>query len=169
MNGRKRHIAVDVSGLPLFAMVTTAGINDGPLGRDLFFRLRLAHPEVTLAWADSAYSGLVDWSNTFLALTLQTVARPKGQKGFVVLPKGWGVERAISWIMRARRNIRDYEQLPQHSEAHISWTLITLTTRRLTKPIRKRHATPPSEDPAPRPVRIRTRSDVIRLAPTPLR
>lgn len=35
--------------------------------------------------------------------------------------------------MNARRNVRDYERLPQHGEAHINWTLITLITRRLTR------------------------------------
>lgn len=170
INGRKRHLAVDTRGLPMFVMVTTASINDGPLGRDMLLRLRLAHPEVTLAWADSAYLPLVGWANTFLGLTLQTVARPRGQKGFVLLPKRWGVERAISWIMRARRNVRDYERLPQRSEAHISWTLITLMTRRLTNPAKKRAIAPPAATPPePRPVRIRAGSDAIRLAPAPLR
>ncbi len=28
---------------------------------------------------------------------------------------------------------RDIERLPQHGEAHINWTLITLMTRRLTR------------------------------------
>ncbi|MFE6946430.1 IS5 family transposase [Streptomyces chartreusis] len=170
IKGHKRHIAVDMNGLPMFVMVTTAGIGDGPLGRDLLFRLRLAHPEVTLAWADSAYSGLIDWADLVLGLTLQTVSRPKGRKGLVVLPKRWVVERAISWIMRARRNVRDYERLPQRSEAHISWTLISLMTRRLTKPIRKRSASPSSAPEAThRSVRIRASSGRIRQAPQPLR
>ncbi|ASQ97856.1 hypothetical protein CGL27_36845 [Streptomyces sp. 11-1-2] len=46
----------------------------------------------------------------------------QGQRGFTVLPKRWFVERAISWITGARRNVRDHERLPQHSEAHIAWT-----------------------------------------------
>jgi hypothetical protein len=33
----------------------------------------------------------------------------------------------------ARRNARDYERLPQHSEAHLNWALITMMTRRLTR------------------------------------
>ncbi|MFG2732149.1 hypothetical protein [Streptomyces canus] len=37
------------------------------------------------------------------------VPRRKDQDGFAVLAKRWRVERAISWIMRARRNVRDYE------------------------------------------------------------
>ncbi|MDH6604519.1 hypothetical protein M2164_000154 [Streptomyces sp. SAI-208] len=35
--------------------------------------------------------------------------------------------------MQSRRNVRDYERLPQHSEAHLTWALITLMTRRLTR------------------------------------
>jgi hypothetical protein len=43
------------------------------------------------------------------------------------------VEHTLGWIMHARRSARDYERLPQHSEAHITWALITLMTRRLTR------------------------------------
>lgn len=35
--------------------------------------------------------------------------------------------------MYARRDARDYERLPQHSEAHLNWALITMMTRRLTR------------------------------------
>ncbi|AZS76096.1 hypothetical protein DDE74_39255 [Streptomyces lydicus] len=35
--------------------------------------------------------------------------------------------------MKARRNVLDYERLPQHSEAHLTWALITLMTRRLIR------------------------------------
>lgn len=35
--------------------------------------------------------------------------------------------------MNALRNARDYERLPQHSEAHLNWALITVMTRRLTR------------------------------------
>ncbi|KUL23994.1 hypothetical protein ADL12_38250 [Streptomyces regalis] len=52
---------------------------------------------------------------------------------FVVLPRRWRVERTLGWIMNARRNARDYERLPQHSEAHLNWALITLMARRLTR------------------------------------
>lgn len=54
-----------------------------------------------------------------LWLTLRIVSWPKGTKGFVVLPRRWKVERTVGWCMNARRNARDYERLPQHSEAHL--------------------------------------------------
>lgn len=66
-------------------------------------------------------------------MTLKRVSRPRGAKGFVVLPRRWRVERTLGWIMKARRNVLDYERLPQHSEAHLTWALITLMTRRITR------------------------------------
>ncbi|MGW6569725.1 transposase [Streptomyces sp. NPDC054975] len=115
-------------------MVTPADMTDRDAAREMLFRLRLTHPEITQVWADSAYAGqLVDWARSFLGITLRTVSRPKDAKGFVVLPRRWRVERTIGWIMNARRNVRDYERLPQHGEAHINWTLITVMTRRLTR------------------------------------
>ncbi|MFG2030479.1 transposase [Streptomyces sp. NPDC048825] len=83
--------------------------------------------------ADSAYAGrLVTRAEDFLHITLKTVSRPKGAKGFVVLPRRWRIERTLGWIMNARRNARDYERLPQHSEAHLNWSL-SLMTKRLTR------------------------------------
>ncbi|WP_308406073.1 IS5 family transposase [Streptomyces naphthomycinicus] len=134
INGRKRHIAVDTKGLPVMITVTRADMTDRDAAREMLFRLRLTHPQITQIWADSAYAGqLVDWAEHRLHLTLRTVSRPKDAKGFVILPRRWKVERTLGWIMHARRNVRDYERLPQHSEAHLTWSLITLMTRRLTR------------------------------------
>nr|WP_262705980.1 hypothetical protein [Streptomyces sp. NEAU-383] len=90
------------------------------------------------------------------------------------MAKRWRVERAISWIMRARRNVRDYERLISHSEAHITWTFITLMVRRLTRPPRPPRTTPHPVEPVkaagkPKPIRILTQPQTIRLAPTALR
>lgn len=176
INGRKRHLAVDMRGMPLTFMVAPATNRDDHPARDLLFRLRLAHPEVTVAWADSAYGGeLVRWSKSFLGITLNTVPRRKDQDGFAVLAKRWRVERAISWVMRARRNVRDYERLISHSEAHLTWTMITLMVRRLTCPPRPPRTEPhPVERPEivdkPKPIRIQAQRQnrTIRLAPTAL-
>ncbi|MFC9535650.1 MULTISPECIES: hypothetical protein [unclassified Streptomyces] len=34
--------------------------------------------------------------------------------------------------MNAHRNVRGYERLPQHSEAHLPWSLIALMTKLAT-------------------------------------
>ncbi|WP_079408290.1 IS5 family transposase [Streptomyces sp. 3211] len=134
INGRKRHIAVDTLGLPVMITVTSADMTDRDAARELLWRLRVMQPQITQVWADSAYAGqLVNWSKDFLDMTLKTVSRPRGAKGIVVLPRRWKVERTLGWIMKSRRNVRDYERLPQHSEAHLTWALITLMTRRITR------------------------------------
>ncbi|WP_425824855.1 IS5 family transposase [Streptomyces fractus] len=170
INGRKRHIAVDMRGMPLSVMVGVATPHDSVPARDLLFRLRLTHPELTAVWADSAYGGtLIGWSHDRLDLTLKTVPRRTDQDGFAVLAKRWRVERAISWIMRARRNVRDYERLISHSEAHLLWTFVTLMARRLTRPPRPPRSAPrPVEEIAKvtelKPIRLRPQAQTIRLA-----
>jgi transposase len=95
INGRKRHLVVDTKGLPLFVMVTPADMTDRNAAKEVLFRLRLMHPEITIVRADSAYAGqLVTWTKTYLNLTIKTVSRPKDASGFIVLPRRWVVERS---------------------------------------------------------------------------
>jgi transposase len=132
VNGRKRHLVVDTKGLLVDVLVTPADVQDRDAARTLLRRLCREQPQITLMWADSAYGGeLVEWARKNLHITVKISKRPPGAHGFVVLPRRWVVERSISWIMRARRLVRDYERLPLHSEAEISWSAITLMTRRL--------------------------------------
>lgn len=134
VNGRKRHLVVDTHGLLLFVMVTPADVSDRDAAKQVLFRLRLMHPEITVVWAGSAYGGqLVHWSKKWLGLTLKTVNRPKDAVGFVVLPRRWVVERSLAWLMHARRHARDYERLIQHAESLLTWAAVSLMTRRLTR------------------------------------
>jgi transposase len=89
---------------------------------------------IALVWADGAYSGaLVTWATQKLALTIEIVKRHDHHAGFVVLPRRWVVERTLAWITRRRRRIRDYERLPEHHEAMVTWSMIILMSRRLAK------------------------------------
>lgn len=118
----------------IFQLVTPADISDRDAARVLLWRLRKIHPQLTLVWGDGAYSGsLIDWARKYLSLTVKTVKRPPGQAGFKVLPRRWVVERTLSWLNQARRNVRDYERLPEHSEGHLNWAAITLMTRRIAR------------------------------------
>ncbi|MFI5783693.1 hypothetical protein [Nocardia sp. NPDC051570] len=53
--------------------------------------------------------------------------------GFVVLPRRWLVERSLAWICLRRRCIRDYERLPEHHEAWVTWSMVMLMSRRLAR------------------------------------
>jgi putative transposase len=134
VQGRKRHIAVDVMGLLLTVLVTAASVQDRDAAKPLLWNLRKAFPTVRLTWADGGYAGkLVTWARTALKLTVQIVRRPDDLHSFQVLPRRWVVERTLAWITRHRRTVRDYERLPAHHETYIYWSMITVMTRRLAR------------------------------------
>ena len=66
-----------------------------------------------------------------LGWQLEIVDRVQGQQGFVLLPRRWVVERTFSWLNRQRRLSKDYERLPQTSEAFIYVAMIRLMVRKL--------------------------------------
>jgi hypothetical protein len=75
--------------------------------------------------ADGGFAGvLVEWCSRLLKLTLDIVRKPKGQKGFVLIPRRWPVERTLGWLMLHRRLARDYETDPEVSEYMIRWAAI---------------------------------------------
>ena len=134
INGRKRHIAVDTTGLLLTVLVTAASVQDRDAAKPLLWNLRKAFPQIRLTWADGGYAGkLVTWAKTALKLTLEIVKRPDDLHTFKVLPRRWVVERTLAWITRHRRTIRDYERLPAHHETYIYWSMIMVMTRRLAR------------------------------------
>ena len=85
-----------------------------------------------LIWADGGYRGeLISWVEQTLGWKLEIVEKPKDKNGFQVLPKRWIVERTFAWLVRQRRLARDYERLPETSEAFIYVAMIRLMLRRL--------------------------------------
>ena len=73
-----------------------------------------------------------------LGITLDIVSRIPGTKGFVVLPRRWVVERTFGWLGRWRRLSKDYEHLPEVSEAMVTLAIIRLMLHRVAHPNRKR-------------------------------
>jgi putative transposase len=51
----------------------------------------------------------------------------------VVIPERWIVERTFGWLNRYRRLSKDYELLPETSEAVIQVAMIHLMIRRLAR------------------------------------
>jgi putative transposase len=134
VNGRKRHIAVDATGLLLAVVITAASVQDRDAARPLLWNLHRACRLVRLIWADAVYTGgkLTSWATT-LKMTVQIVAK-RDPHAFEVLPRRWVVERTFAWISKHRRTARDYERLPASHEAMILWAMIALMTRRLAEP-----------------------------------
>jgi transposase len=135
INGRKRHLVVDTLGLLLGVMVTAADIGDRTAAKILLQQVADAHHRLEMVWADGGYTGsLIEHCLATLTLVLTIVKRSDNQKGFVVLPKRWIVERTNAWLMRTRRLARDYERSTTSAQAIIYWSMALLMTRRLTRP-----------------------------------
>jgi transposase len=134
VNGRKRHIAVDVMGLVLDVVITAASVQDRDAARPLLWNTHRACRDVRLVWADAGYhtGKLATWAQA-LTMTLQIVAK-RDPHTFQVLPRRWVVEPTFAWISKHRRTTRDYERLPASHEAMILWAMIALMTRRLAQP-----------------------------------
>jgi transposase len=134
VNGRKRHIAVDTTGLLLAVVVTAASVQDRDGARPLLWNLRRACTKVSLVWADAGYAAgkLAIWAAA-LTMTVQVVAK-RDRHTFEVLPRRWVVERTFAWISKHRRTVRDYQNLPASHEAMILWAMIALMTQRLAQP-----------------------------------
>jgi len=136
-SGRKRHILVDTFGLLLAVLITGANVQDRDGAKQLlgsFYRAFFQSFRLKRIWADAGYGGaLISWTHVAFAWVLDIVRRKEQQVGFEVLTKRWIVERTFSWFIRNRRLCRDYERLPQTSEAWIYIAMIRLMSRRLAK------------------------------------
>jgi len=132
VKGRKRHLLVDTLGLVMAVVVTAASCSDPAGARLLLRRLGGACKKLRVIWVDGAYRGqLVEWVLTHFWFRFQPVLRSESQKGFVVLPRRWIVERTWAWLNQYRRLSKDYEVLPASSEAMIYIAMIRLMLRRL--------------------------------------
>ena len=132
VNGRKRHIVVDTLGLVLAVLVTPASISDPAGARKLIRRLSSSGKKLQKIWADGTYRGsLLEWVGARFRFMIEPVFRPEGQKGFLVLPKRWVVERTFAWFDANRRLSRDYERLTNTSETMIYIAMTAIMLRRL--------------------------------------
>lgn len=132
INGTKRHIAVDTTGLLLAVTVTAASVQDRDGAIPLLERTAALCLRITKIWADAAYTGpLVAFAATELHADLDIVRRRDIQRGFAVLPRRWVVERTLAWLVRHRRLARDYERRHTSGEELTRWAMTRLMTRRL--------------------------------------
>jgi putative transposase len=158
VKGRKRHLLVDTQGLVLKAKVHPANVMDRDGIKPLLERVREHFRRLSHLWLDAGYNGKgkgKDWVEKELGLTAQVVRRPRRPRyvwvkegeeidwerirkllpepGFKVMARRWVVERTFSWIDKNRRMSKDYERLPESSEAFIYLAMTRLMVRRLAR------------------------------------
>lgn len=138
IRGRKRFILTDTLGLVLGVYVCGANISEKAGAKKLLAELRkenITHSlcrRITKVWVDGGYRGadLINWVQQLWNWIWEVTLRTDGQKGFVVLPKRWTVERTFSWITADRRLARDYEKTTLNAKSFIHVSMIRLMLNR---------------------------------------
>jgi putative transposase len=134
---------VDTQGLLLGVVVHAADIQDADGLWGLLKRVKPLYPWLRAVFADSIYNRVAALLACFLfGLALIIVRRAAGSTGFVVQPRRWVVERTLGWLGRWRRLSKDYEELPEVSEAMATLAMIRLMLHRLARPNCKRLSPP---------------------------
>jgi transposase len=136
IKGRKRFTLVDTFGLLIAVKVVAASIQEKQGAKQLLAKMKTQshnYPRLFKIFVDGAYSGqdFMRWVMDTFGFILETVLRSANTKGFEVLPKRWVVERTFAWFNYWRRLSKDYEVLPETSEAFIYVGMIRLMLRRL--------------------------------------
>jgi transposase len=93
VKGRKRHIVTDGQGFLLISQVQVASLQDSHGAVPLLRALHGSRPHLHHILADRVYRGrkLLDALSDLGSWTIEIVQRPKGVKGFALLPRRWVV------------------------------------------------------------------------------
>jgi len=131
INGRKRHIVTDTTGLLVGLAVHGADIQDRDGAPVVLNSIRYAFPWLRHIFADGGYAGpkLRGALDKIGQWTLQIVKRSDVAKGFELLPRRWVVERTFAWLGRCRRLAKDWERTIASAE---TWLLVA-HIRRVTR------------------------------------
>lgn len=135
INGRKRHIVTDTSGLLVGLVVHSAAIQDRDGAAQVLKSIVKRWPWLRHVFADGGYAGpkLKGALKRIGRFALEIVKRTDKAKGFEVLPRRWVVERTFAWLGRCRRLAKDFEKTIASAEAWILVASIRMLTRRLAR------------------------------------
>ena len=84
---------------------------------------KVASKETLMKWAGQ-------WLHEGVKVDWEKLLPPRG---FQALPRRWVVERTFSWIGQNRRMSKDYERVPESSEAFIYVAMSRLMVKRLAR------------------------------------
>lgn len=92
IHGRKRHMSVDLLGLVLRVLVTSASVSEREGGKQVLQRVHSMGgcvKRLHTIWMDGGYRGedFICWVMDMFRWIVEIVLRPLEKKGFVLLPK----------------------------------------------------------------------------------
>ncbi len=138
VKGRKRHIVTDTQGFVLQSLVHEASLQDNHGAVPLLRALHGSRPTLHHVLADRVYRGrkLLTAVADLGPWWIEIVQRPRGVKGFQLLPRRWVIERTFAWLGRNRRLAKDFEASIASAQAWLLLASIRLLTRRIARTLR---------------------------------
>ena len=129
IKGRKRHLVTDMLGLMLRVEVHSAGVQDRDGAALVLNRITQRFPFIKKFFADAGYQG---------PRVANAAPRPveiikRSDKGFVVQPKRWVVERTFAWACINRRLAKDVERFADTAKTLFQIAMIKLMSRRIAR------------------------------------
>lgn len=67
-----------------------------------------------------------------MSFGLAIIKKLEDQKGFIVLPRRWVIERSFGSLVKQHRLTHDHEKNPRHHEASVYLAFIGIMTQHLT-------------------------------------
>lgn len=131
INGRKRHLLVDVLGRIWKTEVHAANIHDSPGGVALLEDLKSNMPRLEKILTDKSYRKTFEKAVKNLDINFEVPVRKDGVKGFVVEAKRWVVERTLAWLNYFRRTVVDYEHTPRSAKSFLILANISMVIWRI--------------------------------------
>lgn len=133
ISGIKRHVAVDIQGLPHAIAVTTADVTDRKGALAALERCKAGLGRVQSLLCDRGYAGepFAQGVHDILDehVTVQ-IAKRSELHTFKVMPKRWVVERSFAWLEKNRRLWKNCERLLNTSLQFIHLAFLALLLRR---------------------------------------
>lgn len=129
---------MDTEGLVITVQVTGASVQDHHQVYQLVAAGKERTSRLVKVWVDEGYQGkdVAQAIKDDLAVDLEIVPKPTGQKGFVLVPRRWVVERTFAWLGRYRRLSKDYEYYCGTEQSMIYLAMSHLMLRRLAKSVK---------------------------------
>ncbi len=150
-NGIKRHLAVDILGLPFFTHCTKANVSDDQGLVELllhnldYFRAKPInipkttilldngyHPDKIATALQTIYPQIMTKIRFQLAPKLSKAQKAaQGKTGFVVVATRWVIERTNAWVERCKSLVKNFERTLTHATAKLNLCFIRLMLKRL--------------------------------------
>ncbi len=128
---------VDSLGLLYKVIVTEGNASERTLAMaavmEMWEQERETLQRLQLMWVDAGYSGWRFALGVWLIIQARVEVIKRTSPRFEVLPKRWIVERTLGWLNWYRRLSKEYEQLPEMSEAAIYASMTRLMLKRLIR------------------------------------